>query len=92
MWRITGGILGCFGAASVGLGVYALLDAYGRHIGVALAYPPLLSSWVGRSLLLVGIVLLWIGYVVANRQVTPDGGRVPGRVSDAKRAEHNQQA
>jgi hypothetical protein len=80
------------GAASVGLGVYALLDAYWRSSGVALAYPPLLSGWVGRILLLVGIVLLGIGSLVASRQATAGGGRAPDRVSDAKKAEHDERA
>jgi hypothetical protein len=50
-----GMVLTCLGAAGVGLGLFALLDAYWRWIGVALGYAPLVSGVVGSSLLVAGI-------------------------------------
>jgi hypothetical protein len=82
-----GRVLTCSGAASVGIGLFALLDAYWRWIGVALGYPPLLPGLVGSGLLLVGI-----GCLLAGRQATPRGGRAPDRVLDAMEAEHDERA
>jgi hypothetical protein len=66
------------GAASVGVGLFALLDAYWRWIGVALGYPPGWSGSVGSGLLLAGIVCL-----LASRQTTTPGAYAPGRVPEA---------
>jgi hypothetical protein len=75
------------GAAGVGVGLFALLDAYWRWIGVALGYPPLVSGLVGSGLLVVGV-----GGLLAGRLTTPRGGRAPDRVPDAKTAEHDERA
>jgi hypothetical protein len=86
MQRI-GRVLTCLGAASVGIGLFALLDAYLRWIGVALGYPPLLPALFGSGLLLLGI-----GCLVAGSQATPRGGRAPDQIPDVKNAEHHERA
>jgi hypothetical protein len=80
-------VLTYLGATGVGLGVFALLDAYWRWIGVALRYPPLVSGLVGSGLLVLGI-----GCLMAGRLAMPRGGRMPDRIPDAKTAGHDKHA
>jgi hypothetical protein len=67
------------------MGLFALLDAYWRWIGVALGYPPLLPAFVGSSLLLVGI-----GCLFASRQAMTRGGPAPGQGLDTTETEHDE--
>ena len=80
-----GTVFTCLGAAGVGLGLFALLDAYWRWIGVALGYAPLVSGLVGSSLVVAGI-----GCVLAGRLTAPRGGRGPDGIPDTKRAEDDE--
>jgi hypothetical protein len=80
MQRI-GTVLICLGPASLGVGLFALLDAYWRWIGVALGYPPFLSGLVGGGLLLFGLSCLVAGQQ-ARWRVRPGCSGVP----DAKPA------
>jgi hypothetical protein len=81
------GVVTVVGAASVGIGLLVLLDAYWRWIGVALGYPPMWSGSVGGVLLAAGIACL-----LAGRQATLPGGDGPAQVPNAPEAKNDDQS
>jgi hypothetical protein len=80
--QLAGRVLTCLGAAAVGLGLVALLDAYWRWIGVALGYLPLWGRSTGSALLSVGIACLLVGI-----RATLPRNRAVHQASDASKAE-----
>jgi hypothetical protein len=82
--QLAGRVLTCLGAAALGLGLVALLDAYWRWIGVALGYPPLWSRSTGSALLSVGIACLLVGI-----RATLPRTRAGDRVLDTSKADQD---
>jgi hypothetical protein len=78
-------VLIALAGASAGLGLFALLDAYWRWIGVALGYPRFLSGLIWCCLLMVGIACF-----LASRQATAHAGRPPDQVPNAKPPERDE--